>query len=445
MKKEQRGCAGDRKQAEADRQTRRQCGCRNQDGRKEQEGKRVLQPAGQIQKAGEFDDIERQQSSRIGRLQPPHRVERDLQCKIEDRRQADDDDAGHHRQVEFQSLHDDENGGELAQHGEPAEPQDGVEADLALRMAKVEAGVIGHGRSLASHRSDYKSVRLGATSRLMRCCAPGGDAAKNRRMNQDEGASPGLSAPSSTTSPAIEVVHLTKLYKATRAVDDVSFRIARGSITGLLGGNGAGKTTTIAMIMGLVLPTSGQVEVLGHPMPAQSARVLGRMNFESPYVDMPMRLTVRQNLTIFGRLYAVANLRERIAQLAADLDLNEFLDRASGKLSAGQKTRVALAKALINQPELLLLDEPTASLDPDTADWVRGHLDTYRKAQGATILLASHNMLEVERLCDRVIIMKRGRVEDDDSPARIMSRYNRTTLEDVFLDVARGRTREVAR
>ena len=260
-------------------------------------------------------------------------------------------------------------------------------------------------------------------------------------MNQDEGASPGLSAPSPAASPAIEVVHLTKLYKTTRAVDDVSFRIGRGSITGLLGGNGAGKTTTIAMIMGLVLPTSGQVHVLGCPIPGQSARVLGRMNFESPYVDMPMRLTVRQNLTIFGRLYAVANLRERIAKLAADLDLEDFLDRANGKLSAGQKTRVALAKALINQPELLLLDEPTASLDPDTADWVRGHLDNYRRTQGATILLASHNMLEVERLCDRVIIMKRGRIEDDDSPAQIMARYNRTTLEDVFLDVARGRTR----
>src|ERR1700742_4435371 len=166
---------------------------------------------------------------------------------------------------------------------------------------------------------------------------------------------------------AIAVSHLVKQYKTVRAVDDVSFAIARGSITGLLGGNGAGKTTTIAMIMGLVLSTSGTVEVLGHPMPAQSADVLGRMNFESPYVDMPMRLTVRQNLTVFGRLYAVANLRERIERLAADLDLGDFLDRPNGKLSAGQKTRVALAKALINQPELLLLDEPTASLDPDTA------------------------------------------------------------------------------
>ena len=242
------------------------------------------------------------------------------------------------------------------------------------------------------------------------------------------------------TPAVIEVAHLTKVYKQTRAVDGISFSIGRGSTTGLLGGNGAGKTTTIAMIMGLVLPTSGRVRVLGHEMPRESAAVLGRINFESPYVDMPTRLTVRQNLTIFGRLYAVDQLRERIAQLASDLDLNEFIDRPNGKLSAGQKTRVALAKALINQPELLLLDEPTASLDPDTADWVREHLENYRKARQATILLASHNMLEVERLCDRVIIMKRGRIEDDDSPEGIMARYNRATLEEVFLDVARGRT-----
>ena len=241
---------------------------------------------------------------------------------------------------------------------------------------------------------------------------------------------------------AIDVAHLVKVYKTTRAVDDISFSIARGSITGLLGGNGAGKTTTIAMIMGLVSPSSGSIEVLGHPMPKESAEVLGRMNFESPYVDMPSRLTVRQNLKIFGRLYSVANLPSRIEKLAADLDLVDFLDRPSGKLSAGQKTRVALAKALINRPELLLLDEPTASLDPDTADWIRQHLETYRKENGATILLASHNMLEVERLCDRVIIMKRGRIEDDDSPQQIMARYNRATMEDVFLDVARGRVQE---
>src|SRR5882757_1316969 len=263
-------------------------------------------------------------------------------------------------------------------------------------------------------------------------------------MNNRDAVTPPLVLNDPAGSAAIEVAHLVKLYKTTRAVDDVSFRIARGSITGLLGGNGAGKTTTIAMIMGLVLPTAGRVQVLGRSMPEQSAAVLGRMNFESPYVDMPMRLTVRQNLTVFGRLYAVKNLRERIEALAADLDLSEFLDRPNGKLSSGQKTRVALAKALVNQPELLLLDEPTASLDPDTADWIRQHLIAYRKANNATILLASHNMLEVERLCDRVIIMKRGRIEDDDSPDKIMLRYNRATLEEVFLDVARGRAQESA-
>jgi ABC-2 type transport system ATP-binding protein len=166
------------------------------------------------------------------------------------------------------------------------------------------------------------------------------------------------------------------------------------------------------------------------------------MNFESPYVDMPMRLTVRQNLTVFGRLYAVKDLRAQINRLANELALQEFLDRPSGQLSAGQKTRVSLAKALINDPDLLLLDEPTASLDPDAADWIRKHLENYRKTRSATILLASHNMLEVERLCDRVIILKRGRIEDDDSPPGILARYNRTTLEEVFLDVARGRTQE---
>jgi ABC-2 type transport system ATP-binding protein len=258
-------------------------------------------------------------------------------------------------------------------------------------------------------------------------------------MAQSDAISTSSDAAEPTGTAAIAVSRLVKQYKTVRAVDDISFAIARGSITGLLGGNGAGKTTTIAMIMALVLPTSGTVEVLGHPMPAESAEVLGRMNFESPYVDMPMRLTVRQNLTVFGRLYAVEHLKDRIAQLADDLDLKDFLDRPNGKLSAGQKTRVALAKALINAPELLLLDEPTASLDPDTADWVREHLETYRRTRGATILLASHNMLEVERLCDRVIILKRGRIQEDDSPAGIMARYSRDTLEQVFLDVARGR------
>jgi ABC-2 type transport system ATP-binding protein len=241
---------------------------------------------------------------------------------------------------------------------------------------------------------------------------------------------------------AIAVEHLVKVYKQTRAVDGISFALAPGSITGLLGGNGAGKTTTIATIMGLVMPTSGRVSVLGAQMPRERYRVLHRMNFESPYVEMPMRLTVRQNLTVFGKLYGVERLPVRIAELAAELDLGDLLDRPAGKLSSGQKTRVSLAKALINSPEVLLLDEPTASLDPDTADWVRARLERYRRERVATVLLASHNMTEVERLCERVIIMKRGRIEDDDTPEKLLQRYGRRTLEEVFLDVARGRAEQ---
>ena len=182
-------------------------------------------------------------------------------------------------------------------------------------------------------------------------------------------------------------------------------------------------------------------------MPRQRHRVLHRMNFESPYVNMPMRLTVRQNLNVFGMLYGCEDVAGRIRALADELDLHEFLDRQTGKLSAGQKTRVALAKSLINEPEILLLDEPTASLDPDTADWVRGRLERYRRERGATVLLASHNMSEVERLCDRVIMLKTGRIEDDDTPARLIARYGRSNLEEVFLDIARGtgEAREAAR
>ena len=241
------------------------------------------------------------------------------------------------------------------------------------------------------------------------------------------------------TAPAIRVRDLVKRYHGATAVDGISFEVPRGTIVGLLGGNGAGKTTTIAMLLGLVVPSSGEVRVFGTDMVRSRYQAAQRLNFQSPYVDLPMRLTVRQNLTVFGMLYGVDGLAGRIAELAGALDLIDLLDRPNGKLSAGQKTRVALAKALVNQPELLLLDEPTASLDPDTADWVREHLETYRKTHDATILLASHNMFEVERLCDRVIILKRGRIEEDDSPDGIMARYSRANLEEVFLDVARGR------
>jgi ABC-2 type transport system ATP-binding protein len=245
-----------------------------------------------------------------------------------------------------------------------------------------------------------------------------------------------MTIPSAQASVSVD--NVVKVYRSTRAVDGISFALAPGSVTALLGGNGAGKTTTIAMIMGLVTPTEGTVTVLGAEMPRQRYQVLHRMNFESPYVDMPKRLTVRQNLSVFAALYGVADVEARIAELSEDLSLGDFLDRSNGKLSSGEKTRVTLAKALLNRPELLLLDEPTASLDPDTADWIRAHMEQYRHKHGATILLASHNMSEVERLCDRVIMLKRGRIEDDDTPGRLLERYGRRTLEEVFLDVARG-------
>lgn len=238
-------------------------------------------------------------------------------------------------------------------------------------------------------------------------------------------------------SAAIDVAQLVKVYKTTRAVDDISFRIARGSITGLLGGNGAGKTTTIAMIMGLVIPSFGRAMVLGHDMATERHKVLSRMNFESPYVALPGRLTVRQNLIVFGRLYGVADLEARIDELVQDFELGDVLDRVTGRLSAGQKTRVAVAKALINDPDVLLLDEPTASLDPDRAEWVRSRLRGYQKRRGATILLSSHNMTEVEQLCDFVVIMSHGRVVAMGRPAELAERFKCRDLDEVFIHLAR--------
>lgn len=245
--------------------------------------------------------------------------------------------------------------------------------------------------------------------------------------------------------PGIAVRNLGKSYKGHVAVADLTFEVARGSITGLLGGNGAGKTTTIGMVLGLVLPTTGRVEVLGVDMARERHRVLGRMNFESPYVDMPHRLTVLENLRIFARLYGIADRERRIASIVEQLALSDFAECPVGRLSAGQKTRVALAKALINSPEVLLLDEPTASLDPDTGDWVRTVIETYRREHHATILLASHNMAEVERLCDRVLMLRGGRVVADGSPEALRRGFDRDTLEDVFLDVARDRRAAHAR
>ena len=242
----------------------------------------------------------------------------------------------------------------------------------------------------------------------------------------------------------IAVKDLVKHYGAVTAVDGLTFDVADGSVTALLGGNGAGKTTTIAMLMGLVLPTAGQVRVFGVDMVRDRYDVIHRINFQSPYINIPMRLTVRQNLETFANLYGVTDARGRVVELSAELQLNEFLDRPAGELSAGQKTRASIAKALVNAPELLLLDEPTASLDPDTADWVRTKLLAYKRLRGATILLASHNMTEVERMADRVLMMSRGRIVEDGSPLELLRRFSRTNLEDVFLDIARGRVRGAA-
>ena len=238
---------------------------------------------------------------------------------------------------------------------------------------------------------------------------------------------------------AIRVTHLTKRYGGVLAVDAIDFAAPAGATVGLLGGNGAGKTTTIAMLLGLLVPTEGSISVLGHDMARDRFAALARMNFSSPYVSLPQRLTVAQNLRVYGHLYGVPRLAQRIDELADELDLRELLDRPAGQLSAGQKTRVALAKALINRPELLLLDEPTASLDPDTGDWVRTWLERYRAETGCTILLASHNMSEVERLCSHVLMLKRGRIVDRGSPAELLDRYGRDDMEEVFLDIARDR------
>jgi len=237
----------------------------------------------------------------------------------------------------------------------------------------------------------------------------------------------------------IKVDGLTKRFKDIIAVDHVSFTVARGVTTGLLGGNGAGKTTTLGMLLGLIVPSEGAIEILGTDMLRHRHRVLPRLNFSSPYVDFPNRLKVRENLMVFAQLYGLRKAGARIRELAQDLDLTRLLDQTIGGLSSGQKTRVGLAKALLNRPEILFLDEPTASLDPDTADWVRSYLESYQRATGASILLASHNMAEVERLCSDVLMMRSGRIVDRGTPQDLIARYGRTTMEEVFLDIARSR------
>jgi ABC-2 type transport system ATP-binding protein len=248
-----------------------------------------------------------------------------------------------------------------------------------------------------------------------------------------------LETTAQTGGAVIAVEKLAKHYDhGIVAVDGISFTVPKGSFTALLGGNGAGKTTTIAMLLGLVRPTSGRIVIEGKDLARCPREILARMNFQSPYADLPRRLTVRQNLSIYAKLYGVRNSAERIAELAKELDLETLLHRPLGDLSAGQRTRAGLAKAFINRPRVVLLDEPTASLDPDTADWVRGFLARYAHDEGATFLIASHNMFEVERLCDNVLMMRKGGIVDSGSPQSLIARYGRTTLEEVFLDVARA-------
>src|ERR1700681_3601505 len=233
---------------------------------------------------------------------------------------------------------------------------------------------------------------------------------------------------------AIETNQLRKVFDNVVAVDSIDLNIKSGSVTALLGGNGAGKTTTMAMLLGLLQPTSGSISLLGQDVLKNRAAIAPYMNFSSPYVDLPNRLTVRQNLMVYGHLYCIPRLHERIIELADQLQISFLLDRRHGLLSAGQRTRASLAKSLLNVPQLLLLDEPTASLDPDTADWVRTLLMDYRKATNATVFMASHNMYEVERMCDDVIVMKSGKIVNRGSPQKLVETYGRENLEEVFLD-----------
>ena len=241
---------------------------------------------------------------------------------------------------------------------------------------------------------------------------------------------------------AIIVRALRKQYKQVNAVDGISFSVPAGGTCALLGGNGAGKTTTLSILLGLLLPTSGEVRILGTDVIRHRHAVLPSMNFTSPYVDLPHRLTVAQNLDVYARLYGVSRRRERLREVARTFDLDEIWQRKYGSLSAGQKTRVSLAKSLINEPRVLLMDEPTASLDPASADRVRGWLSDYQRRTGATVLLASHNMFEVERLCDDVVMLRKGRIVDRGTPASLLQRYGRSNLEEVFIDIARGDERQ---
>ena len=238
----------------------------------------------------------------------------------------------------------------------------------------------------------------------------------------------------------IKVQKLTKKFNNYLAVNNISFTLESGKTLGLLGPNGCGKTTSIGMMLGIITPSSGSVLINNQNVnSANRSDLLSKMNFASPYIELPKKLTVRQNLEVYARLYGIKDLKDRISEISSDLNLNNFLDKNTGELSSGQKNRVSLAKSLINKPDVLFLDEPTASLDPDIGDFVRQYIETYKSKNQITILLASHNMREVERLCDSVIMMKEGQIVGSGTCDELISKHGRNNLEDTFLQIARSK------
>jgi ABC-2 type transport system ATP-binding protein len=235
----------------------------------------------------------------------------------------------------------------------------------------------------------------------------------------------------------LEVINLSKSYNAKEAVKDISFKINRNEIIGILGPNGCGKTTTIGMILGLLKPSQGKVLINGIEIENNRVDLLNKLNFISPYIELPKKLTVRQNLEVYGRLYDIKNLKGKIDYLCEKLRLNELINKITGELSSGQKNKVSLAKSIINDPTVLLLDEPTASLDPETGDFVRNFLEEYQKENQTSILLASHNMIEVERLCSSVLMMNNGSIIDKGSPEELIEKHGRKNMEEVFLKLTR--------
>ena len=237
----------------------------------------------------------------------------------------------------------------------------------------------------------------------------------------------------------LEVIGLSKIYNNKDAVKDISFRVNKNEIIGILGPNGCGKTTTIGMILGLLKPSNGKVLINGIEIEKKRVDLLNHLNFISPYIELPKKLTVKQNLEVYGRLYDVKNLKKKIEMLIEKLRLSEIINKLTGELSSGQKNRVSLAKSIINNPAVLLLDEPTASLDPETGDFVRSFLESYQKENKASILLASHNMSEVERLCSSVLMMNKGSIVDSGKPEQLIKKHGRKNMEEVFLKITRER------